>query len=93
MWPGSSLHGMYVWQNPRWEDYDYTLKDEQEGNPFSWLGNGYVGAQLLGDVKKTTFYLDEGVSDVPVENPLVAKKKHQPPLLSAGPVNGIAGAA
>ncbi|UPK95264.1 hypothetical protein LCI18_006199 [Fusarium solani-melongenae] len=56
LWPGSALHGMYVWSHPRWEDYDYELKDEQKGNPFKWLGNGYVRAQVEG--KKTTGYLD-----------------------------------
>lgn len=56
LWPGSALHGMYVWSHPRWEDYDYELKDEQKGNPFKWLGNGFVRSQVEG--KKTTEYLD-----------------------------------
>ncbi|KAH7350443.1 hypothetical protein BKA66DRAFT_563373 [Pyrenochaeta sp. MPI-SDFR-AT-0127] len=66
LWPGSALHGMYVLSHPRWEDYDYQQKDELEGNPFKWLGNGYSRAQIEG--KNTTEYLDK--SDVLVHNPL-----------------------
>ncbi|CZR53553.1 related to flavin-binding monooxygenase [Phialocephala subalpina] len=69
VWPGSALHGMYAWENPRWEDYDYELKDELEGNILSWLGNGYITSQIEG--LKTTGYLDEAY--MPVENPLEIK--------------------
>jgi hypothetical protein len=65
---------MYVWEHPRWEDYDYESRDEQEGNPFSWLGNGYVTSQLVGDVHGTTFYLDEE-NKVPLENPITLKTR------------------
>ncbi|KAK6369604.1 hypothetical protein LTS17_009510 [Exophiala oligosperma] len=71
LWPGSALHGMYLWSNPRWEDYEYELKDEQHGNPFSWLGNGYCVSQVEG--KDTTAYLDDENLKVPVVNPLEAK--------------------
>lgn len=60
---------MITMSNPRWEDYDYELKDELEGNPFKWLGNGYIKAQLEG--KNTTTYLDEAV--ISVENPLLRR--------------------
>ncbi|TPX11474.1 uncharacterized protein E0L32_007893 [Thyridium curvatum] len=33
LWPGSALHGIYVWSHPRWEDYEYVLKDELKGPP------------------------------------------------------------
>ncbi|KPM40130.1 putative sterigmatocystin biosynthesis monooxygenase stcW [Neonectria ditissima] len=62
LWPGSALHGMYLWSNPRWEDYDYELKEELKGNPFKWLGNGFVRAQVEG--KRTTSYLDHSVIPV-----------------------------
>lgn len=71
LWPGSALHGMYIWANPRWEDYDYELKAEQQGNPFGWLGNGYCTAQLEG--KNMTTYLEDEFSTLPVVNPLESK--------------------
>lgn len=71
MWPGSALHGIYTWENPRWEDFEYELKVELEGNEFSWLGNGFVKSQLKGATKETTWYLDEDKSYIPVENPLL----------------------
>lgn len=62
---------MYCWANPRWEDYNYELKDELLENPFSWLGNGYCTSQLEG--KNTTSYLEDEFSSVPVINPLELK--------------------
>lgn len=47
---------MYAWSNPRWEDYEYELKEELEGGMFGWFGNGYCTSQLEG--KDTTRYLD-----------------------------------
>lgn len=61
---------MYLWSNPRWEDYDYELKEELKGNPFRWLGNSFIQAQVEG--KKTTDYLDS--SHVLVQNPLEVGK-------------------
>lgn len=55
---------MYAWQNPRWEDYDYELRGELDGNILGWLGNGYCRAQIEGG--RTTGYLDTAF--VPVEN-------------------------
>jgi hypothetical protein len=82
MWPGSALHGIYTWENPRWEDFEYELKEELEGNEFSWLGNGFVQSQLKGATRETTWYLDEDKSHIPVENPLLAAKEK--------PINGQA---
>jgi hypothetical protein len=70
LWPGSALHGIYTWREPRWEDYDYEYREELQGNPFKWLGNGYCKAQLEG--KNTTYYLEDEFSKVPVVNPLEA---------------------
>jgi hypothetical protein len=60
---------MYVWANPRWEDYDYVHADEMRGNPLRWLGNGFVRDQVNG--KKTTHYLDHAT--VPVQDPLAVE--------------------
>lgn len=74
VWPGSQLHGSAVMANPRWEDYEYELRDELRGNPLAWFGNGFVKEQLTaGGV--TTGYLDE--ADVEVENPLVEKRQEE----------------
>ncbi|OAL43037.1 FAD/NAD(P)-binding domain-containing protein [Pyrenochaeta sp. DS3sAY3a] len=68
IWPGSQLHGSYVFANPRWEDYEYEIRDELKGNPLEWLGNGLTKGQLVGE--HTTDYLDTAELDVPVINPL-----------------------
>ncbi|KKA24407.1 Cyclohexanone monooxygenase [Rasamsonia emersonii CBS 393.64] len=59
VWPGSQLHGSSVMANPRWEDYEYELRDELKGNPLAWFGNGFVKEQLMGAL--TTGYLDEAL--------------------------------
>lgn len=38
IYPGSYLHFRTVLSNPRWEDWDYEMLDEEE--PFSFFGNG-----------------------------------------------------
>ncbi|KAM5341974.1 hypothetical protein ACJ41O_015005 [Fusarium nematophilum] len=71
IWPGSQLHGSYILENPRWEDYTYEYMPELKGNPFDWFGNGLTQGQIDGE--DTTAYLDKAA--VPVENPLEAKKR------------------
>jgi hypothetical protein len=39
LWPGGRTHYMRVLENPRFEDFDITYVDE--GDIFSFLGNGY----------------------------------------------------
>ncbi|KAH6988256.1 cyclohexanone monooxygenase [Ilyonectria sp. MPI-CAGE-AT-0026] len=56
IWPGSQLHGNYILDDPRWEDFEYEMREELAGNPLSWFGNGFIGAQFTG--KRTTDYLD-----------------------------------
>jgi hypothetical protein len=46
VWPGSTLHYMESIKNPRWEDYDYTYKDQ--GCRFSYIGNGTTQEELDG---------------------------------------------
>ena len=38
IYPGSYLHFRKVLSNPRWEDFDHEMIDEEE--PFSFFGNG-----------------------------------------------------
>ncbi|OQE04921.1 hypothetical protein PENVUL_c028G07183 [Penicillium vulpinum] len=45
---GNGLNLTVAVRNPRWEDFDYTYLDELEGNPQSWLGNGFVVADVDG---------------------------------------------
>ncbi|KAH6986625.1 cyclohexanone monooxygenase [Ilyonectria destructans] len=71
IWPGSQLHGSYVFENPRWEDYIYELRPELNDNPLDWFGNGLTQGQIDGD--DMTSYLDS--SYVPVENPIELKRK------------------
>lgn len=66
IWPGSLIHGLYIFSNPRWEDYEYELRDELNGDSMGWFGNGLSQRQIV--MKDTTGYLD--VIKVPVELPV-----------------------
>ncbi|OAG44504.1 hypothetical protein AYO21_01500 [Fonsecaea monophora] len=73
IWPGSQLHGSFVFENPRWEDFDFELRPEVKGELFEWLGNGLSRRQI--EMEGTTEYLD---SYVPVENPIeIAEEKRR----------------
>ncbi|KAJ3519792.1 hypothetical protein NM208_g13982 [Fusarium decemcellulare] len=76
IWPGSQLHGSYVFDHPRWEDYTYELRPELADNPLDWFGNGLTQGQIDGE--DTTAYLD--VCDITVINPIEAKKKRRQEL-------------
>lgn len=65
MWPGSLVHAWKVYQNPRWEDFEYERLPEAEDNVFAWLGNGLTGGQMDG--QPTTAYLD--AVDIPPIDP------------------------
>ncbi|KAH8772069.1 cyclohexanone monooxygenase [Hyaloscypha sp. PMI_1271] len=77
IWPGSQLHGSYVFENPRWEDFNYELRAELNSNPLDWLGNGLTKGQLCGE--HTTDYLDSAF--VPVENPIEVEKERKKNLM------------
>lgn len=53
LWPGSSLHAIKAFQNPRWEDFEYTYED---GNEVGWLGDGSTEADHRSDMDKS-YYL------------------------------------
>lgn len=85
IWPGSLIHGAFIFQNPRWEDYEYELKEEIEGNSLRWFGNGLSQRQI--EMKGTTeVYLDQPA--VPVENPL-RKTRHERHENGVDGLNGV----
>ncbi len=49
------MSALQVFQNPRWEDFDYTHAKETTLNMWGWLGNGTTKAQRDG--KSTSDYL------------------------------------
>lgn len=61
LWPGSILHAMEVLRAPRWEDFDYEIKEE---NKLRWLGNGW-SVTLLPGQGDPSWYLNEGEVDIP----------------------------
>lgn len=56
IWPGSALHAAYAYENPRWEDFEYTHHKLAQGNYMAWLGNGLTMLQERNE--HTTEYLD-----------------------------------
>ena len=56
-WPGSASHLNHVRRNPRWEDWEWTYRNES-GNRFSYFGNGWTrnesveGSDLTPYLKK-----------------------------------------
>ena len=45
VWPGSCLHGIMGWENPRWEDYDYVMYHR---NRFAYYGDGWTEVERNG---------------------------------------------
>ena len=60
LWPGSILHAMECMRAPRWEDFEYENREE---NQLGWLGNGWSVALTGG--ADPAFYLDPTVVDTP----------------------------
>lgn len=53
--PGSTLHALRMYKHPRWEDFEYELRDEDvEGNSLHWLGDGqtYNDQYNFGDCER-----------------------------------------
>ena len=66
LWPGSCIHAVVSFENPRFEDFNYEYMPETMENPLSWIGNGLTLAQQENRV--TTGYLD--IVDIPpIVNP------------------------
>lgn len=61
LWPGSILHAMEAWRSPRWEDFEYGHKEE---NQLRWLGNGWSVCLMEGG-GDPSYYLNPGIVDVP----------------------------
>ena len=57
LWPGSSLHAQVVLEYPRFEDFEYALLPEAEGDQMAYFGNGLTVSQEKDE--KTTAYLDK----------------------------------
>jgi hypothetical protein len=61
LWPGSSLHSMKVFANPRWEDFDYEYVDD---NPVGWIGDGWTEDEKHERINVD--YLDDEHIDFPL---------------------------
>ena len=62
LWPGSTLHCIEALRSPRWEDYEYEYRAEENGseiNQLAWLGNGWAVHQLAVEprTEDLAFYL------------------------------------
>ena len=55
LWPGGSMSAIQVFENPRWEDFDYKHGEDTHLNMWGWLGNGVTMNQRDG--KSTSGYL------------------------------------
>ncbi|CAI7612505.1 unnamed protein product [Penicillium manginii] len=60
LWPGSSLHAMKVFAQPRWEDYEYEYVND---NPFGWIGDGWTENEKNDKIHVN--YLDDDQVDFP----------------------------
>lgn len=50
LWPGSTLHCIEALRSPRWEDYEYEYRPEENGaevNQMAWLGKSLLGRSSL----------------------------------------------
>ncbi|KAJ5531135.1 hypothetical protein N7527_004528 [Penicillium freii] len=60
LWPGSSLHSIKAFANPRWEDFDYEyVRDNATG----WLGDGWTENEKNNLINVD--YLDDDQVDFP----------------------------
>ncbi|KAK7206465.1 hypothetical protein BZA70DRAFT_274294 [Myxozyma melibiosi] len=61
LWPGSSLHAIWAFSHPRWEDFNYTYV---EGNPMAWFGDGWTETERRVDGDRS-YYLNPDQLDTP----------------------------
>jgi len=57
LYPGSTLHALKAFENPRWEDFNYERLDNQK-NRFHWLGNGWT-VNERDNIGNRAWYLDD----------------------------------
>jgi hypothetical protein len=55
LWPGGAMSAIQVFENPRWEDFDYEHDEDTAINIWGWLGDGVTVNQRDG--KSTSEYL------------------------------------
>lgn len=69
-----------MFENPRWEDYDYEMEADMKGNAFEWLGNGLCRGQIAGE--DTTSYLDDVAVTVDehIKNSITVAPDSQPSI-------------
>ncbi|KAJ5657541.1 uncharacterized protein N7484_001190 [Penicillium longicatenatum] len=60
VWPGSSIHSMKVFSNPRWEDFEYEYLND---NPMGWIGDGWTENEKYKRINVD--YLDDDQIDFP----------------------------
>ncbi|KAJ5754168.1 uncharacterized protein N7511_008321 [Penicillium nucicola] len=61
LWPGSSLHSIKTFKNPRWEDFEYEYVDD---NASGWLGDGWTENEKNEVINVD--YLDDEQIDFPL---------------------------
>ena len=64
LWPGSCLHAVTAFSDPRWEDFNYKYVHK---NRFAFLGNGDVKATASRDVLGLSPYIRSSDYDWSVE--------------------------
>lgn len=62
LWPGSVLHSIHIFRNPRWEDWDYEYLSD-----VGWFGNGWSELQNAEGVggRHLAYFLYPEFEDVP----------------------------
>jgi hypothetical protein len=71
LWPGSCLHGILAFENPRWEDYDYVMFHR---NRFAYYGDGMTELERYGG--DPAAYMDRiDFPPVPSQNGINGDKK------------------
>ncbi|KAF3402375.1 putative sterigmatocystin biosynthesis monooxygenase stcW [Talaromyces pinophilus] len=72
VWPGSSLHALKTFSNPRWEDFEYEYIND---NPNGWIGDGWTAAEKLRSFDVN--YLDDDQVDFPTPVEVEVKKEEE----------------
>ncbi|KAF5362008.1 hypothetical protein D9756_002403 [Leucocoprinus leucothites] len=76
LWPGSSLHHLEAFAEPRYEDWNFTYI----GNRFAYLGNGHSQTELDHTADWSWYRTNED------NGPLLGRAKHRKALTNSGTV-------